>query len=79
MKPTPLVLERLLGTGSVVQLKSGGPLMTVTYTDIQYSSHTKKGEYENNGVECVWHNAMYEKMTAVFLPGCLHEASERGD
>ena len=57
--------------GSVVQLKSGGPLMTVTYTDMKYSSHTNPGQFNTNGVECVWVNASGEKTSAVFLPGCL--------
>lgn len=63
----------MLQTGSIAQLKSGGPLMTVTYTDVQYSSHTVKGQYENDGVECVWHNFACEKTSAIFLPGCLVE------
>jgi uncharacterized protein YodC (DUF2158 family) len=67
----------MLQTGSVAQLKSGGPLMTVMYTDVLYSSHTVKGTYDNDGVECVWHNATGEKVTATFLPGCLQEISPR--
>jgi uncharacterized protein YodC (DUF2158 family) len=57
--------------GSVVQLKSGGPLMTVTYTDMKYRSHTNIGQLSTDGVECVWVNATGEKTSAIFLPGCL--------
>jgi uncharacterized protein YodC (DUF2158 family) len=67
----------MIKLGSVVQLKSGGPLMTVTYTDMQYSSHTIKGSYENNGVECIWHNSASEKVSAIFIPDCLQEVTNK--
>ena len=59
-------------------MKSGnGPSMVVTYTDMLYSSHTKKDVYENDGVECVWHNTAGEKTSAIFLPGCLMEITKK--
>lgn len=67
----------MIKLGSVVQLKSGGPLMTVTYTDMQYSSHTKKDTYDNDGVECMWHDQAGEKRVGIFLPGCLQEISPK--
>ena len=67
----------MLQTGSIVQLKSGGQPMTVKYTDVLYSSHTKKDVYQKDGVECVWHNSAGEKVSAVFLPGCLVEVAKK--
>ena len=71
-------------TGTVVQLKSGGPEMTIKgiigdkNSPLNQTEETglKLGGYENGDVYCQWFNDSSKLESACFKPNMLDEADE---
>ena len=55
-----------LEPGSVVQLKSGGPLMTVVAV-------------ENGEVRCIWHSASAEALCSALIPAAALDHIDLAD